>query len=240
VATRFTLSHAPPLVHDAAPSPSAPFVDPLPSDERIDRILAAAVDAFGTRGFTATTLAGIARRAHVSPATLLLHFASKEELFREIVRTMVIATLDPAARDAVDEHASSADALRAVAMGYWRTMERPELVAILRLVIGELPRFPELAALHATEGLERLVHGLERIILRGIARGELRPVDVRATARTIVATLAAHALWFCYPGIYAGLTGPDRDRAAEATIEAVIETLSSKSPSHGSSSLAVG
>ena len=238
-ATRSTLSHSTSPVHDTA-SPSDLFVDPPPSDARVDRILAAAIDAFGTRGFTDTTLTGIARRAHVSTATVLLHFASKDELFREIVRTMVIATLDPAAREAIDERASAADELRAVARRYWRTMERPELVAILRLVIGELPRFPELAALHATEGLERLVHALERILLRGIARGELRPVDVRATARTIVATLAAHALWFAHPGSYGGLAGPDRDRAAEATIETVIQMLSSEPLPHGPSSTAPG
>src|SRR6476659_10220921 len=88
------------------------------------------------------------------------------------------------------------NAVRALARRYWTTMERPELVAIVRLAIGELPRFPELAVFHATEALERFVRTLERIIEGGIARGELHPVDARAAARTILATLAAHALWF--------------------------------------------
>ena len=38
---------------------------------------------------------------------------------------------------------------------------------------------------HATETLERFVRTLERIIEGGISRGELRPVDARAAARTI-------------------------------------------------------
>jgi len=109
-------------------------------------------------------------------------------------------------------------------------MERPELVAIVRLAIGELPRFPELAVFHATEALERFVRTLERIIEGGIARGELRPVDARAAARTILATLAAHALWFAYPGIYAGITGRDRERAVATTIETLIQTLGPVSP----------
>jgi hypothetical protein len=128
------------------------------------------------------------------------------------------------------ERRTAADGVRAVARRYWRTMERPELVAILRLTIGELPRFPELAVFHATEALERFVRTLERIIEAGIARGELRPNDVRASARTIVATLAAHALWFAYPGIYAGITGSDRERAAAATIETLVQVLSPATP----------
>ena len=193
-----------------------------------DRIVAAAVETFAERGFTDATLADVARRAHVSPSTLLRHFASKEELFREAVRTTVIVSLDAphdAPHDRAPNDCSAADGVRAVARRYWRTMERPELVAILRLVIAELPRFPELAALHVTEELERTVHALERLIERGVSRGELRPVEVRAAARTIVATLAAHALWFAYPSIYAGLTGPDRDRAAAATIETLVQSL---------------
>ena len=120
--------------------------------------------------------------------------------------------------------------MRAFARRYWNTMERPELVAILRLAVGELPRFPELAVFHATEALERFVRTLERIIEAGIARGELRPVDVRASARTILATLAAHALWFAHPGIYAGITGSDRERAAAATIETLVQVLSPATP----------
>ncbi|AHG93009.1 regulatory protein TetR (plasmid) [Gemmatirosa kalamazoonensis] len=201
--------------------------DPLPDDARASRIIAAAIETFGARGYTDTTLADIARRAHVSTSTLQLHFSSKDELFRETVRSLMLASLTATDDESTNVLAGAtvADAVRAVARRYWRSMERPELVAILRLVVAELPRFPELATLHAVEALERQVHALERLIERGVVRGELRPVDVRAAARTIVATLAAHALWFAYPGIYAGLTGPDRDRAAAATIETLIQSL---------------
>ena len=174
--------------------------------------------------------AGIARRAGVSLSTLLLYFPSKEEIFREAVRSTLLGSLSSPDQSASPVGVSAPDAVRAFARRYWNTMERPELVAILRLAVGELPRFPELAVFHATEALERFVRTLERIIEAGIARGELRPVDVRASARTILATLAAHALWFAYPGIYAGITGSDRERAAAATIETLVQVLSPATP----------
>jgi len=197
-----------------------------PQDERADVILAAALVAFGENGYAATRLADIARRAGVSTSTVLRYFPSKDEIFREVVRSTLLGSLSTRDDAAVPaESPSAADAVRALARRYWTTMERPELAAIVRLAIGELPRFPELAVFHATEALERFVRALERIIEGGIARGELRPVDARAAARTILATLAAHALWFAYPGIYAGITGSDRERAVATTIETLIQTL---------------
>ena len=204
---------------------------PLPPDERTDLIVAAALVAFGENGYNDTTLGDIAARAGMSTSTLLRSFPSKDEIFREVVRSTLIGSLmigSPSARveAAVPaQEPSATDAVRAFARGYWTTMERPEIAAVVRLVIGELPRFPELAVFHATEALERFVRALERIIERGVARGELRPVDTRAAARTILATLAAHALWFAHPDIYAGLTGGDRDITVDATIETLIQAL---------------
>jgi AcrR family transcriptional regulator len=162
---------------------------------------------------------------------MLRYFPSKDEIFREVVRSTLLGSLS--ARDDAPVQASepsAADAVRALARRYWTTMERPEMAAIVRLIIGELPRFPELAVFHASEALERFVRTLERIIHAGIARGELRPVDVRAAARTILATLAAHALWFAYPAIYAGITGADRERAVFTTIETLVQSLGPVTP----------
>ena len=46
-----------------------------------DQILAAARRNFSTRGFAATTLAEIAAEIDVTPAAILRHFDSKQELF---------------------------------------------------------------------------------------------------------------------------------------------------------------
>ncbi|HUQ80196.1 MAG TPA: TetR/AcrR family transcriptional regulator [Gemmatimonadaceae bacterium] len=200
--------------------------EPFAQDEQADRIIAAGLAVFGERGYADTSIADIARSAGVSVPTVLHLFASKDDVFREVVRSTLLGGLssrDEAAVPATEP--SAADAVRALARRYWTTMERPELAAVVRLIIGEMPRFPELAVLHATEALERFVRTLERIIERGIATGELRPIDARAAARTILATLAAHALWFAYPAIYGGIIGNDRERSLSTTIEILIHAL---------------
>jgi AcrR family transcriptional regulator len=198
----------------------------LEADEQIDQIIAAALATFGELGSANTTLDHIAMRARITTPVLLTLYPTKEDVFREVVRSTLIGSLSARTDAPVQaQEPSAADSVRTFARKYWTTMEQPELVAIVRLVIGEMPRFPELAVFYATETLEQFVRSLERIIDKGVARGELRPVDSRAAARTIVATLAAHALWFAHPEIYAGITGSDRARTVETTIETLVKVL---------------
>ena len=198
----------------------------LETDDPIDQIIAAALATFGELGYANTTLEHIAMRAHITTPVLLTFYQTKEDVFREVVRSTLIGSLSARTDAPVQaQEPSAADRVRTFARDYWTTMEQPELVAIVRLVFGEMPRFPELAVFYATEALEQFVRALERIIDKGVARGELRPVDPRAAARTIVATLAAHALWFAHPEIYAGITGNDRERTVQTTIETLIRAL---------------
>jgi len=71
-----------------SPGP-APVRRRLPAAERRGLILDAALDAFAEGGYRETKLDDVAVRAGVSKALIYEHFASKEELFREILETYV-------------------------------------------------------------------------------------------------------------------------------------------------------
>ena len=58
-------------------------------NERRAAILSAALDEFAARGFAATRLDDVARRAGVAKGTIYLYFRDKESLFQELVRTML-------------------------------------------------------------------------------------------------------------------------------------------------------
>ena len=189
--------------------------------------MAAAFTEFTRRGFGAARVSVIARRAGVSLATLQQYFPSKDELFREVVRTTIITQLpgrsEPEGATAPDRPA--VDRLRMFVRQFWRAMEQPEQAALLRLSVGELPGFPELAVFHTTEVIGRAVTRLEGILADGSDTGELRIPDSRTTARVIQSALITYALWFASPGIYGGLTGHDRERAEDAVIEVLVGAL---------------
>ena len=58
--------------------------------ERRTAIIAAGLDEFTTRGFAATRLDDVAKRAGVAKGTIYLHFKDKEALFQELVSTALV------------------------------------------------------------------------------------------------------------------------------------------------------
>jgi AcrR family transcriptional regulator len=199
----------------------------LPIDSRAERILGVALDEFARRGFSGARETVIARRSGVAMATLRLYFATKDELFREVVRSFIVTTLAGAepVRPPRPPSGSAANQLRGFAEEFWRTMEQPGPAALLRLSLGELPRYPELALFHATEVIGRAAARLERTLIDGAARGELHVPDPRAASRVILSALLTHAHWFALPGIYSAITGPDRSRAEATVMEVLLDAL---------------
>jgi len=182
-------------------------------DERPQQILDAALAVFDEQGLDGARLDDIARRAGIAKGTIYLYFPNKEELFREVVRATIGAQLRRAeGRIAAHGDAlTAADQLREYMGAWWAFLRRPETLAVYRLVIGELHRFPELTAFYFEEVVfpaRRLVSG---IIERGIERGEFRAVDPVSTARSSAAMSIGHALWFRKPKPAAAAVVPDVD-----------------------------
>src|SRR5688572_21040131 len=70
---------------------------PKPASNRAERaaerrgaIIEAAMDEFIARGFAATRLDDVAKRAGVAKGTIYLHFKDKESMFEELIRTAIV------------------------------------------------------------------------------------------------------------------------------------------------------
>ena len=197
-----------------------------PIDARAQRIITAAFPEFSRRGVRAARMSVIARRAGVSLATLRQYFPTREELFREVIRSTIVRLIqqphDPAAPAPSQPIVSR---IRQFMRQFWRTMEDPEQAALLRLALGELSAFPELAVFHATEVIGRAGGRLEAMLSEGIRSGEIPLVDVRTVARVVLSALITYGLWLASPGVYGELIGPDRERAEESAIDVLIAIL---------------
>src|SRR5436190_12293021 len=62
--------------------------------ERRQAIIEAALDEFIARGFAATRLDDIAKRAGVAKGTIYLHFKDKESMFEELIRTAIVPMIN--------------------------------------------------------------------------------------------------------------------------------------------------
>src|SRR4051812_18221959 len=100
-------------VEDKASSSAAGSKAPrTPRGERtLRKILNAAREEFGERGFFDSTIVGITQRAGVALGTFYTYFDSKEELFQALVRDMSAQVRDTAA-PAFSEYPNALDAAR--------------------------------------------------------------------------------------------------------------------------------
>ncbi len=115
-----------------------------------ESFLAAALQSFLDKGYAATSIEAIARDAGVAKITIYRQFENKPALFSEVVHramgdarsTMQASVLQPEA----DVREVLLDVVERMYMG----ATEPQRLALLRLVIAEAVRFPELAkALYA-------------------------------------------------------------------------------------------
>ena len=115
-------------------------------EARPGEILAAALTEFVERGYAATRLDDIARRAGVTKGTMYLYFENKEELFKAVVREHLRPLLAETRQLAVDTEGSARDVLERVLRARWRWMFETQLSGLIKVVMAEANAFPELAS----------------------------------------------------------------------------------------------
>ena len=184
--------------HPTSPSPAAGAPSPRwerRKEHRPAELLAAALDLFVERGYAATRLEDIAARAGVSKGTLYLYFATKEELFKALVRENIVSVIERVRQRIAGSDEPAAVLVERFVQGWWREFGGTRLAGIVKLLMSEAGNFPEVARFFHDEAIRPTTELFGSIIARGVARGEFRPVDVQAAAQLWLAPLVMKAIW---------------------------------------------
>ncbi len=173
-------------------------------DERPAELLAAALEVFVEKGFAATKLADVARRAGVTKGTVYLYFDSKEALFKAVVRETIVPVIAQGEALARAFTGSARELVERLVREYWRLVGETALAGIPKLMMAEAATFPELTRFYYDEVVTRGHRLMAGVIERGIKNGEFRPVDVMVAAKLamsplIHATVARRAFASCMP-----------------------------------------
>ncbi len=125
--------------------------EPQRRGEGKGRILAAALDLFSEKGFDAVSTTDIAQRAASSQSVVLYHFSTKEELWREAMRSLFASvTVSPRFDEAMFKDLDPLSRLR----------------ILLRSFVHVSARHPELGRVvnrEASSGSDRLVWLVEQL-----------------------------------------------------------------------------
>jgi AcrR family transcriptional regulator len=158
-------------------------------------ILDAALDVFAESGFAQARLDDVAARAGVAKGTIYLYFPSKQALFEALIRTGIAAPIEAASA----EVAALDLPFEMVVRGLFARMRHQILATrrkeIIRLVIAESGRFPELAEFYYREVVARGMALLRSVAERAVARGELTSDELARFPQLVVAPGLVAFLW---------------------------------------------
>jgi AcrR family transcriptional regulator len=179
------------------------------------RILDAATDLFLRVGYEQTSIDAILLQSGGSKSTLYAYFPTKEDLFRSVIDNVVDnADLGMA----LDVSSNARMVLAEFAVNRQRAVLAPRHRAVLRLVIAERERFPDLAQIYFERGPNRssrqLVTYLEALRNREI----LAVDDAEEAAAFFIGMLFQH--W--HRQVYLMDSPPPTEAAIRAHAERVV------------------
>ena len=162
--------------------------------ERRAAIVEAAMEEVIARGFAATRLDDIAKRAGVAKGTIYLHFKDKESMFEELVRIVIVPVV--ARLTALPPPTGSVrDLVEAFAGNFLKEVIGTRRGDLVRLIVAEGPRFPAVADFYYREVVSRGIAAMRALIELGIARGEIRQKDLARYPQILVAPAMIAVIW---------------------------------------------
>jgi len=191
--------------------------------QRQEEILAAAFEVFAAHGYEATRIDDVARQAGIAKGTIYLYFRDKEHLFRAMVRSLVQRRFDAVAGGF---QGTAEQLLRELQSRMYSQVVRNEKVrSIVRLLIAEGGRFPQLAEIYHREIIAPGMKAVRQALQQGIASGEFRKTPALEFPQLLAAPGVLAIVWRLLHGEQHRL---DLDAYKQAHLEFILESLRKK------------
>ena len=211
-----------PTAGASSPKPCKRGRGPSPAKTAATRqvLVEAALGAFLENGFEATRMGDVAVRAGVAKGTAYLHFASKEALFADVLREVILDAQAgrPRGRPHLDE--PTRDFLMRTMPPALHELQRTGRFRILYVVMTEGPRFPDLVRAYREIVIAPVLRLVRLLAARAERRGELRTDALTRLPMLLVAPAVVTALWNF---VFAGDEPLDMATVAAAYLDLVFE-----------------
>jgi AcrR family transcriptional regulator len=178
----------------AVPGPGRERARAERRSERRTAILSAALEEFAGRGFEATRLDDVARRAGVAKGTIYLYFHDKQSLFQELVRTM-LSPLVGAIEAAPLRELPLRAVVEMIVDVFVNEIYGTHRKDVIRRIVTEGPRFPKLAEFYYREVISRVLPVIRARLMLGVERGELAHDALARFPQLLVAPALLAILW---------------------------------------------
>jgi TetR/AcrR family transcriptional regulator of autoinduction and epiphytic fitness len=184
-------------------------------------ILESATPLFLESGYDRTSLARVAAAAGVSTATLFKQVPTKAELFEA---TVLAAGGNPEGDVEVPAVDDLLAGLLSLGLGYAEILRRPRIQALMRTVIAESPRFPELRERTFDFGTLPVLAALRRFLETATASGRAHVDDPETASAQFLGMIATVVFW---PHLVHGDWSLD-DEQVEHTVREAAATIAAR------------
>jgi AcrR family transcriptional regulator len=188
-------------------------------EERPQEITEAAFAAFADKGYAATKVEDVARRAGVSKGLLYLYFRTKEELFKAVVRSVVIPRVDSLQRELEHSELSAEAFIRGPVTDFMKRIPGSPVAVVIRLMISEAPKHPDLVEFYWENVASRGLAALQGLLDRGVENGEFRRTAVNELPQLLLAPVMVSVVW----GVVFANRSLDTDKLIETNIDMILD-----------------
>lgn len=164
-------------------------------EDRPQEITDAAFRVFAEKGYAAARVEEVARRAGVSKGLLYLYFKTKEELFKAVVRSVVMRRVDALLVAADETRLSAEEFIRGPLLEFMKRVPGSPVAVVIRLLIAEGQRHPDLVDYYWQNVVARGLATISRLIERGVERGEFRRTAVSDLPQLLIAPVMVSVVW---------------------------------------------
>jgi len=164
-------------------------------EDRPQEITEAAYAVFAENGYAATRVEEVAKRAGVSKGLLYLYFRTKEELFKAVIKSVVIRRVDALVADVETTELSSEEFIRGPLLEFMKRVPGSPVAIVIRLLISEGQRHPDLVDYYWDNVVSKGLNAISKFIERGVARGEFRDTAVTDLPQIVLAPMMLSMIW---------------------------------------------
>lgn len=145
-----------------------------------EQVLSAALALFVERGYFGTSVHDIVRASNVSIGSIYHHFGDKAGIARALYEAQT-ARMDLAISEIAARHPGTRERCRAIFELLFRLTEDDPVAMEFMLHVKHREFIPDEKPVCSSKPFE----AMRRIVVEGIARGEIRPVDVMVASTSL-------------------------------------------------------
>ncbi|MBT8103295.1 MAG: TetR/AcrR family transcriptional regulator [Gammaproteobacteria bacterium] len=164
-------------------------------EQRPQEITDAAYEVFAEKGYASARVDEVARRAGVSKGLLYVYFRTKEELFKAVIRSVVIRRVDALLLAVEETDLSSEEFMRGPLLEFMRRVPGSPVAIVIRLLIAEGQRHPDLVDYYWDNVVSKGLGAISRFVGRGVERGEFRDTAVTELPQLVLAPVMLSVVW---------------------------------------------